>query len=103
MMKQHYDSRVRDFCKLFKTDIKAKSNLMKTEGFASTLMKDLQDLDASKEASLVSRTVLKRNGIDNSILGKRPANQEASFYEPMGRKVKLGERFENHDDLFGLD
>jgi len=24
-------------------------------------------------------------------------------YEPIGKRVKLGERFENHTEIFGLD
>ncbi len=98
LMRQHYDSRIRDFCKLFKTDLKAKTNVVKPESFlgASKLMKDLEDIDVVKEGSLVSKNILKRNGIDNSklTLGKRTAEPVANMYEPMGRKVKLGERFE---------
>jgi hypothetical protein len=43
-MRQHYDSRIRDFCKVFKTDLKAKTNVGKPESFlgASKLMKDLE-------------------------------------------------------------
>lgn len=56
-----------------------------------------------KEAKHVSQNVLKRHGIDNSILGKRPAPEMESHYEPLGRKAKMGERFENMEEIFGLD
>jgi hypothetical protein len=59
-------------------------------------MKDLEDIKAVKEGSLVIKNILKWNGIKNSklTLGKRTSEPVTNIYEPMGRKVKLGERFE---------
>jgi len=51
----------------------------------------------------VSQNVLKRHGIDNSILGKRQATEIESHFEPLGRRAKMGERFENMEEIFGLD
>ena len=33
VMKQHHDQRIRDFCKIFKTDITGKSNFLKAEDY----------------------------------------------------------------------
>jgi len=51
LMRQHYDSRIRDFCKLFKTDLKAKTSVVKPESFLgpSKLMRDLEEIDAVKD------------------------------------------------------
>ncbi len=66
LMKQHYDSRIRDFCKFFKTDLKAKTNVVKPESFlgASKLVKDLEEIDAAKDGQLVSKNILKRHGVE---------------------------------------
>jgi hypothetical protein len=48
---------------------------------------------------LITKNVLKRHGIEPVVLGKRPA--DAEIFEPM--RVKLGERFGNQEDMFGLE
>ena len=69
---------------------------------ASQLASELEEFDAEKEARIVSYNVLKRYGIENKpVLGKRAA--EPSHYEPLGRKAKMGERFEQHEEIFALN
>lgn len=53
VMKSHYDQSVRDFCKVLKTDLMARSNLIKTDDFIKidpllALKQEIEDLDLEK-------------------------------------------------------
>ena len=52
-MQKHYDQRVRDFCKLFRTDFLRKTVFYKSEDFISEdplnqIIADLEQLDEKK-------------------------------------------------------
>ena len=69
------------------------------------LTSDLEGIDVTKEVMTTRKNILKRHGV---VLGKREEPDAKpgvvmGNYEPMGKRVKMGERFENHEDIFGLD
>mmetsp|Transcript_118803 Transcript_118803/g.165527 ORF Transcript_118803/g.165527 Transcript_118803/m.165527 type:complete len:104 (-) Transcript_118803:150-461(-) len=63
LMKNHYDQRVRDFCKLFKTNFMQKTVFYKTEQLLSAegegpvdqLIADLKSVEAVKDGKIYSK------------------------------------------------
>lgn len=66
------------------------------------LQSDLEEIDVAKEVQTTRKNILRRHGV---VLGKREAEPTIVMgnYEPIGKRVKMGERFESHEDIFGLD
>lgn len=83
----------------------AKSNYQKVETFVGDslemLKADLHSIEISKEIQTTRKNILKRHGV---VLGKREAEPVSSLsnYEPIGKRVKMGERFESHEEIFAL-
>jgi hypothetical protein len=55
VMKTHYDQRVRDYCKMLKTDIASRTNFIKADDFLKTdplavLRQEIEDIDCEKQA-----------------------------------------------------
>jgi len=63
VMKTHYDQRVRDYCKLLKTDLGSRTNFVKTDDFIKTdplavLKQDIADIDLEKQAQVTAKVIL---------------------------------------------
>lgn len=63
IMKHHYDSRVRNYTKVFKTDFMRKAAFFKCEEFTQVdsldiLLQDLNDIDDIKEGEALKRNLL---------------------------------------------
>ena len=64
LMKTHYDYRVRDYCKILKTDIQSRTNFIKAEDFIKAdplllLKQEIEEIDLEKQATLVASKILK--------------------------------------------
>ncbi len=69
------------------------------------LVKDLASIDCEKEGLNLRKTLFKRHGLDldQSKQEKEGEKTWMGQYEPIGKRVKLGERFEYQEDFFVLD
>jgi len=59
LMKTHYDQRVRDYCKILKTDIGQRTNFIKAEDFIKAdplvlLKQEIEEIDLEKVANQVA-------------------------------------------------
>ena len=66
-MKQHFDSKVRDFAKIFKTDLHKKTSYFKSEEFTvadplELLVLDLNEVDEKKEGKAFKKNLLVKHG-----------------------------------------
>lgn len=62
-MKQHVDKKVRDYAKIFKTDLLRKTSYFKSEEFTTTdpldlLTLELNEIDCVKESKAFKRNLL---------------------------------------------
>lgn len=67
------------------------------------LASDLASIDTVKEGQNIRKTLFKRHGFEMEQKQPEGTIQNISQFEPVGKRVKLGERFENQDDFFVLD
>ena len=70
------------------------------------LVKDLESIDCDKEGLNLRKTLFKRHGLDlDQSKNQNEQGQQTWMgqFEPVGKRAKLGERFENQDDFFVLD
>ncbi len=63
IMKNHVDSRVRNYAKVFKTDFKRKTQFFKSEEFTTVdpldlLMQELNDIDDEREGESFKKNLL---------------------------------------------
>lgn len=68
-MKSHYDERVRNYSKVFKTDFNRKEAFFKCEDFTTVnaldlLEQDLNDVDNEKEGMAFKKHLMKKHGQD---------------------------------------
>jgi hypothetical protein len=75
-MRQHYDTNVRQYAKVFKTDFLRKTAMAKCEDFTQAdpiqvLMQELQEVDDEKEGEALKRHLMMKHGQMVSMVGKK--------------------------------
>jgi hypothetical protein len=120
LMRQHFDSNVRQYAKVFKTDFIRKTAFFKCEELTQVepldmLLQDLEDIDHEKEGEALKKNLLMKHGqmafaSASKVKGKRSQDEldDAQFNEMMDRanapnkRQKFAEEFEDVNDIFAL-
>ncbi|CDW88629.1 nucleolar complex protein 4 homolog [Stylonychia lemnae] len=119
IMKQSIDQRVRDYTKMFKTDLIKKNSFFKTDDFTlvdpiEVLALDLAEIDDAKEAKALKKNLLIKNKQQVKLVGvKRNSDtleqRGSSRYEydqydqgESYKRFKYGEDFEEMGEILAL-
>lgn len=115
LMKSHYDERVRNYSKVFKTELNRKEAYFKCEDFTTVdplevLEQDLNDIDNEKEGLALKKHLLKKHGQDApSRLGLKRTSDQLDYQNSEilqggqpNQRFKYAEDFEEMDDIFAL-
>ncbi len=121
MMRQHYDTNVRNYAKVFKTDFLRKTALAKCEDFTQAdpiqvLMQELEEVDDEREGEALKKHLMMKHGQMVKIVGKKRSadmlddgfeadqdyNQMMDNANDPTKRVKFAEAFEDVNDMFAL-
>eukprot|EP00347_Sterkiella_histriomuscorum_P012185 403369569 len=118
LMKQHFDSKVRDFAKIFKTDLHKKTSYFKSEEFTvadplELLVLDLNEVDEKKEGKAFKKNLLVKHGQSSAqlgLIGQKRTQDMVEDYQGYGyrdqtegyKRYKYGEEFEDVHDILSL-
>ena len=112
IMKQHYHKKVRDFAKIFKTDLMKKTSFFKSEDYTVTdaldlLKMDIEDIDDVKEGKSFRTNLLVKNKqmVDEEKTLKKRTKDSLDInydYQQGYKRVKYGEQFAENPELFDL-
>jgi hypothetical protein len=121
VMRQHVDSNIRQYTKVFKTDFLRKSALFKCEEFTqadplAVLLQELEDVNNEKEGDALKKHLMAKHGQGVVIIGKKRsadalgdegfvADQEYNDMMDQAsapKRAKFSEAFEDINDMFAL-
>jgi hypothetical protein len=121
VMRQHYDTNVRNYAKVFKTDFLRKTALAKCEDFTQAdpiqvLMQELEEVDDEREGEALKKHLMMKHGQMVKIVGKKRSadmlddgfeadqdyNQMMDNANDPTKRVKFAEAFEDVNDMFAL-
>ena len=116
IMRQHVDSSVRTYAKVFKTDFLRKTAFFKCEDFTSVdpidmLLQELDEVNHEKEGEALKKNLLQKHGqssfTDKLVGMKRHSEIDAEFNDMLDRsnapkRAKFAENFEDVSEMFAL-